>query len=517
MAFSYVEHNGDGATTNFAVTFPYISKNDVSVTVSGSDHPFTWVNDSTVLITPAPAVGVNNVKISRTTQRSAPLVDFYDTDHDLNAAQLLYLAQEYYDKVLSVVDLGVALPLPVVQGGTGAAVPADARTNLGLGDMAVQNKAAVDIDGGSIEGITDLAIADGGTGASDAAGARANLDVYSTAEAAAAAAAFAYSKTDIDNFAQGNPVINGSFQIWQRGASFAAIADGTYHADRWKYNKVGAAVHTVAQSAVIPTLGEAGVLLPASLYAECTTADAAIAAGDFVILQHNIEGLHWLPFAQRTFTLSFWVRATKTGTYCVAFRNSGVDRSYVAEFTVNVTDTWERKTITVAPTPSAGTWDYVTGAGLRLSWALSCGSTFQTTASSWQTGNFFGTAAQVNATDTIGNLFRLAGVQITLGAVAAPLTLPTFADTLDRCQRYYQSSYYRGDGAVNTAQNFLSVPLTHRTYMRAVPTLSRSGEAFTNASFNSYTVNAQNAVTMTFNILGVTPVASGLLSADAEI
>ena len=45
------------------------------------------------------------------------------------------------------------------------------------GSMAQQSSANVSITGGSITGITDLAIADGGTGASTAAGARANLEL----------------------------------------------------------------------------------------------------------------------------------------------------------------------------------------------------------------------------------------------------------------------------------------------------------------------------------------------------
>jgi len=49
------------------------------------------------------------------------------------------------------------------------------RTTLGLGTIATQNADAVSITGGSITGITDLAVADGGTGASDAATARFNL------------------------------------------------------------------------------------------------------------------------------------------------------------------------------------------------------------------------------------------------------------------------------------------------------------------------------------------------------
>lgn len=52
---------------------------------------------------------------------------------------------------------------------------ATARTTLGLGTISTQAASGVAITGGSITGITDLAVADGGTGASDAAGARTNL------------------------------------------------------------------------------------------------------------------------------------------------------------------------------------------------------------------------------------------------------------------------------------------------------------------------------------------------------
>jgi hypothetical protein len=49
------------------------------------------------------------------------------------------------------------------------------RTELALGSMALQDAGSISISGGTISGITDLAIADGGTGASSAADARTNL------------------------------------------------------------------------------------------------------------------------------------------------------------------------------------------------------------------------------------------------------------------------------------------------------------------------------------------------------
>ena len=54
------------------------------------------------------------------------------------------------------------------------------RTNLGLSALATQNPSSVAITGGSVTGITDLAVADGGTGASTASAAFDNLKQAAT-------------------------------------------------------------------------------------------------------------------------------------------------------------------------------------------------------------------------------------------------------------------------------------------------------------------------------------------------
>ena len=315
--------------------------------------------------------------------------------------------------------------------------------------------------------------------------------------------------------ARKNAIINGDFNVWQRGTSFAGIVAGAYAADRWRYNVAGAAVHTLAQSNAVPTVAQAGRLFNYSLWLDCTTADAAIAASDFTIIGQRIEGQNWLPLAQRPVTLSFWVRATKTGTYC-AFLTNDVDRSCVKEFTVDAADTWEKKTLTFPASPSAGTWNYLTGTGVHVGIALAAGSTFQTTADAWQTGVFFATANQVNGTDNTANDFRIAGVQLEAGSVATDFEQRSFNEQLALCQRYYWKTFPYGTvpaqnagttgawwaGCLTAGANL--VPLGGIKFpqqMRAAPTLTSYNPSAANAQARN-TDSGADCTATTFDATG---------------
>ena len=107
--------------------------------------------------------------------------------------------------------------------------------------------------------------------------------------------------------------------------------------------------------------------------------------------------------------LAFNVYSTKTGTFGVSFRNSAQNRSLVKEYTVNASNTHERKYIRFQH-DSSGTWSYDNGIGLILSWALACGTSRQTTPDAWQSGNFISTSNQANACDSATNNFIISDV-----------------------------------------------------------------------------------------------------------
>lgn len=265
-----------------------------------------------------------------------------------------------------------------------------------------------------------------------------------------------------------NKIINGNMTVCQRATSTAGITGGTqsFLVDRFRTGgQATAAVVTTSQSSDMPS-----GLYGFSARIAVTTADVAVASTDVLAVVQPIEGYNIRDLFGTTFTLSFWVRSSKTGTHCVAFSNAATDRSYVVEYTISLANTWEYKTITVSGgLTTAGTWDLTTGTGISLRFALVAGSSFQTTAGAWNTGNFFGTSGQVNCLDTIGNIFAITNVQLEVGQIPTPFEQIPYGLSLQLCQRYYQSATglnvrgYIAGTTVNTRYWALPFNCTMRT------------------------------------------------------
>lgn len=98
-------HDGDGATTQFAIGFSFLDPDHVEVSVGGSPNTeFTVDSDlTTITFDAAPASGSNNIVITRNTPSSALINAFTNgagvTEDDLNNAflQCLYYAEEVED------------------------------------------------------------------------------------------------------------------------------------------------------------------------------------------------------------------------------------------------------------------------------------------------------------------------------------------------------------------------------------------------------------------------------------
>lgn len=241
-----------------------------------------------------------------------------------------------------------------------------------------------------------------------------------------------------------NFIINGAMEVAQRGTSFVSPSSGNYLLDRWGYSKSSEATHTVTQDTDVPTFAQSGYVFTNSMRFNLTAADTSITAGQNIGFFQRIEGHNFKKFAQKNFTVSFWVKATLTGTYCMYFLNTGEDRTYIAEYTINTTNTWQKVTITVPASPSAGTWNYTNGTGITVGWTFAASSTLQTTAGSWQSGSFRASANQINGVNTGATDFRITGVMVNEGDAAQPyinFSAKALGEETEICKRYYEFGF----------------------------------------------------------------------------
>jgi hypothetical protein len=236
-----------------------------------------------------------------------------------------------------------------------------------------------------------------------------------------------------------NLVINGEFSVAQRATSVTGSTTTGYKAcDRFEVGNSFLGAWTFSQDSDVP----AG--FSKSFKAQCTTADAAPAAGDYIFFNTYLEGQNLqqlkkgLPTAQST-TLSFWVKSNKTGAFQVNLNDLDNTRIIGAAVTISVAATWEYKTITFAGDVT-GALDNDNSRSIAVEFWLGAGTSWTSGAvpTAWEARVDADRAAGTTLAlaDNIANYINVTGVQLEVGDTATPFEHRGFGQELALCQRY---------------------------------------------------------------------------------
>ena len=240
-----------------------------------------------------------------------------------------------------------------------------------------------------------------------------------------------------------NLIMNGDMQIHQRGGTTQITTSDAMAVDRFKVStRVTSYDATWSQSTTVPS----GQGFTTSL--KCDVNGTASPSGSAnYLLGQRFEGQHLqhLKFgtsSAESLTIQFWVRSSKTGTYCFQARSLDDVKSCIVEYTISSADTWEKKILTLSGN-TANDFDNDNAASLEFCWHLSVGTDDdnETASSSWGVGSnsFVTTSNQVNLFDSATAEWYITGIQVEVGDQATDFEFLPFDVQLQRCKRYFQN------------------------------------------------------------------------------
>jgi hypothetical protein len=270
-----------------------------------------------------------------------------------------------------------------------------------------------------------------------------------------------------------NYILNGAMMVSQENGTTSGTASGYYPVDMFAQLCSNTGVQ-MAQQIASPTPGGS----PNRLRVTCSSVDAAVAAGDYLMLRTAIEGsraadLQFGTGSAKQIILQFGVRAP-AGTYCVAMRNAALNRSRVEEYTIAASEAYTDVVKAVVLTGDlTGTWAQDNTVGIEVVWTLMCGTGSQTAAGAWTAGSFIASPNQTNFMGTLGNIFEMFDVQLCEGPAAPDFAVPDYPSQLLACQRYFMiwrdTDLFSGATA-EAGGNQATYPLWYPVAMRAKPT-----------------------------------------------
>ena len=293
-----------------------------------------------------------------------------------------------------------------------------------------------------------------------------------------------------------NLLINGAMQVNQRVGSpnlgyFNPVTAAVYTLDRWKV-VIGSGFDTDSAHITKSSTSPAG--FGASMRWEIGNTETPSANQNCGIEQkieaQNLQGLAYGTSSAKTMTLSFHVYSNKTGTYCVQIMQEDGTKYQMHEYTINSSNTWEKKTITIVGNTSNAI-NNDTGVGLRIIWMLTVGSGDHVAASStWVSGgDLAATSNQVNLWDNGSNEWYLTGCQLEVGTIATEFEHIEFGKELRSCQRYFFN--VKGDNNHRTGIPGYANSTTELRAMVNFPTAMRTSPSF-NGSATAMVFDAQD-------------------------
>jgi len=262
-----------------------------------------------------------------------------------------------------------------------------------------------------------------------------------------------------------NMLINGAMTVHQRGGTIAATVN-TQLLDMYAstlYDAGTPAVANVTQDSSAPT-GFAN-----SMKFDVTT--IATGGGDYNSVKQRIEAqnLQHLKYGTAdalTCTFSFWFKTTITGIYSAYFYHIDANYTYIREFTVAESDTWEFFQVTL-PGYTSTNFGNDTGPGLEVGITLASDSGTGAV-DTWQAGgNTGGSTNQVNGLSSTSNNIYTTGWQLEVGSVATDFEHESYGTTLNKALRYFEYQDY----AINTfaAVGFSNTTTSHQMTLQYTP------------------------------------------------
>ena len=295
-----------------------------------------------------------------------------------------------------------------------------------------------------------------------------------------------------------NIIINGGMDISQRGTSASSLTGSGYNTvDRFRTNMGTAGTWTQSQSTDVPT----GQGFATSFKMDCTTANASLSAGSYLIIDQRVEGqnLQYLKkgtSSAESTTISFWVKSAKTGTYIAALQDMDNTRYIANSYTISSANTWEKKTLTFAGDTS-GAFGNDNAASLKVQFWLVAGTTYSsgTLATSWESNtNANNAVGQVNLADSTANDWYITGVQLEAGTSASDFEFLPYDVNLRRCLRYCwkhggeaSGQFLNAHASYNDANYIAFGMVSPPVPMRAAPSLTENGTVIVHRLNTDYT------------------------------